>query len=201
MENGLANKSYYFPNFLELIINYKKTKEIKIIGIIGRFSDEKNFETVIKAMKYLKNYKLFIGGSGSNESKYKNIIKNLDLSNIEFLGWIEPNNFFKKIDILIVPSFYESFGLVSLEAINNSTIVVTSKNEGSIEIFNKLNKIVLVDNFTNSLEYANKIKFFSQNIQLVNEITKENHNYLIDNFSLDSSKKRIRNIKILNKLI
>ena len=191
---NLQQKSYYFPNFLESISDYEKTKKIKNIGIIGRFSEEKNFETVINSMKYLEDYKLIIAGAGSYEEKYKNLIKKLNLNNIEFLGWVESDDFFKKIDLMVMSSFYESFGLVSLESISKSKIIISSKNEGSLQIFDDLNKTIFVDNVTDSFEYAEKIKYFTKNIDLVNKITKENHNYLIKNFSLDILKDKLSSI-------
>ena len=57
---NFINKSYYFPNFLiEYNISKKYCNDIQNIGIIGRFSKEKNFETIIKSMKYIKKMKLY----------------------------------------------------------------------------------------------------------------------------------------------
>ena len=102
---------------------------------------------------------------------------------------------------MVMSSFYEAFPLTVIESISKSKIVISSKNKGSLQIFDDLDKTIFVDNVTDSYEYAEKIKYFSKNVDLVNKITKENHEYLINNFSLNANINKLNSIDLFKNSV
>lgn len=136
----------------------KKTEAIEETGLdfentilfVGRITKAKGLRILIKALKKLKTefnkeLKLFIVGgdiSGvmhseteSKEKKYiKKLIKELDLSDdVIFLGPVERDKlpyYYSLADVCVVPSLYETFGLVAVEAMACGTPVIASKVGG-----------------------------------------------------------------------
>jgi len=138
----------YFPNarykevvFNSLIVNKEKSyiegKKKKNIGYIGSLKDSKGVDKLIKAfIQCDKNdYSLFIAGSGTDD--YVNYLKSLccDNSNIQFLGRVDAQRFYKKIDLLVVPSVWEEpFGRIVIESIATGVPVLASNKGGIPEI-------------------------------------------------------------------
>lgn len=117
-----------------------------LIGTMGRFDPMKGFPDFVAALAELKKqgveFKAVIGGApqASYMQEYEKIkaqIKDNQLENeVTLLGWVENKaEFFKNIDIFVLPSRFEPFGIVLLEAMLHSKTVVSSLAEGPAEIF------------------------------------------------------------------
>lgn len=95
---------------------------------VGRISEEKGIEVLLLALKKTisvlsQKVFLFIAGTASNDlylAHIKKIIKNLELQrNVVFLGFVNQNNLileYKISNVVVVPSFEETFGRVAIEA-------------------------------------------------------------------------------------
>ena len=193
---NLIKKSNYFPNFL---VNYKdyryddaKLLKIKNIGLIDRFSDEKNFETVIKSMGFLKNFQLIIARLENLDYEY--IIKKYNLNNVKIVELGDKNIFYNNVDIIIIPSNFESFFNSALEAISNKKLVICSKNYDYLPIFKEEENKIFISDYNNTNEYVEKIKYFSNNIGLVNKIINKNYDHFLKNFSLISAYNKLNQI-------
>ena len=107
------------------------------LGFLGRMTPEKGILTLIKAVSKVhlpKKIKLVIGGNGPELEAAKNLSKQLDLDAC-FLGWIKSKgNFFNQIDVLVIPSESETFGIVALEAMIRNIPVVSTPTNGAISI-------------------------------------------------------------------
>lgn len=109
-------------------------------GYIGRFDYRKG---ILECIKELKNMdaELYIA-SDQEDPVYFNLVKEYieaaDMGHkINFLGWCQGKRrkaFFENIDGLIIPSLYEPFGYVVLEAINEGVPIITSRRGGIGEI-------------------------------------------------------------------
>jgi glycosyltransferase involved in cell wall biosynthesis len=81
-------------------------------GFIGTLSQAKGIEWLID--QYLKldiNATLIIGGRG-DESYERKIKEKSKGANIKFLGFVDSQEFYSKIDVLIVPSIWpDTFGV------------------------------------------------------------------------------------------
>lgn len=117
-----------------------------IIGTMGRFDPMKGFPDFVAALGELKKqgveFKAVIGGApqASYREEYEKICAQIKDNNLEqevkLLGWVKDKaEFFKNIDIFVLPSRFEPFGIVLLEAMLHSKTVVSSLAEGPAEIF------------------------------------------------------------------
>ncbi len=116
------NLQKFYPS--EKDINLLKELNIpnnsKIILTVCRLSFEKNIETLIKSFNKISNENVFliIVGKGDQKKYLEELVKKLNLSKkVIFTG--ERNDverFYRIADLFVLPSTYEGFGLVYLEA-------------------------------------------------------------------------------------
>lgn len=98
-------------------------KKCKYVLQVGRFDENKNQLNVIKALKNTNINVVFVGGAtNSNKEYYEKCIKEAEKTErFYFLGWIENDSAIMKsiycnAEMLVLPSRYETFGLVAIEA-------------------------------------------------------------------------------------
>ena len=127
-------KIYKIFNPIKLNVNKKNLKRKNIILYVGRIVKEKGLDLLIDAFKLanLKNYKLFLVGDGSYSFKLKQKIKNLNLEkDVIFKGWVrDPNEFYLISKVLVLPTYFEGFGNVLIEAMNCGLPCIATKNSG-----------------------------------------------------------------------
>ena len=136
------SKVFILPNMIALPSGQLEKSFVKkdcyVVGALGRFVPEKGFDYLIKAIRILKNQdynvKLTLAGDGPLKEELLKLVHDLDLQeNVQFIGWIHDKDaFFYDIDILCVPSTFETFGIVALEGMSHHTPVVATKT-GSLE--------------------------------------------------------------------
>ena len=103
---------------------------------------------------------------------------------------MESDNFFKKIDILVVPSLWnEPFGRVVLESFINKTPVLAS-NVGGISELMSINKNFLFE--TNQESLTQQIERILLNPEVLNGF-KFNQDFIIK-FSIDQTVRKYLNI-------
>jgi glycosyltransferase involved in cell wall biosynthesis len=122
-----------------------QNKETIVLGGMGRLDIAKGFRFTIKAIKKLeefakannlnKKFVFKIAGSGAREYYLRNLVKELNIeSQIEFLGWIKnKKEFFDAIDIFVMSSERETFGLVVLEAMKFRKPIISTDADGPKE--------------------------------------------------------------------
>jgi glycosyltransferase involved in cell wall biosynthesis len=114
------------------------------IGLLGQISPHKGHDDAIDATRQLgSNFQLLIAGEGYRPYVDR-LKKNAAGFPIEFLGFISPSEFFRQIDILIVPSWEEPFGIVLLEAMASGIPVIATNMGGPSEIISRPAEGVLV---------------------------------------------------------
>ena len=125
-----------------------------VIGILGRIDEAKGHFELVKAFanlsKKYNNIKLLIvgeetiGGDNGFFIKIKNEIKNQNISDkVIFRGFSKfPQKELNAMDIFVMPSWKEAFGMVAAEAMMTKTATVLSNNGSALEISN--NKKVAV---------------------------------------------------------
>jgi glycosyltransferase involved in cell wall biosynthesis len=112
------------------IITEEETEEDDYIIYVGRLSiKNKGLDTLLKAMEQLKGARLIIAGRGRDEERLKEMARGL---NVEFLGFVDEK---KKMELLrraklfVLPSRFEGWGIVVLEAGAAGTAAVVSNLE------------------------------------------------------------------------
>lgn len=117
--------SQYFCDIARMKVtsnkNYKDDKALVHIISMARLIEGKGIELVIKAVALLpENFILTIAGEGPQKSYYESIVNELKLSNrVTFCGWIDgerKERLLRQSDIFCLPSSYDSFGMVFIEA-------------------------------------------------------------------------------------
>ncbi|WP_436515503.1 glycosyltransferase [Ekhidna sp. To15] len=105
---------------------------------IGRLEEEKGFDLLIEAVSKIQNLKVKIVGTGTGKNKLAAKINSLDLKHrISLIGEadrMEIRDLIQKCQFLILPSRYETFGNVLLEAMACGKPVVATKCGGPEEI-------------------------------------------------------------------
>lgn len=111
------------------------------LGFLGRLHEKKNVDRLLQTLANLPpDISLIIGGDGDPKIKASlhKLEQKLGLeSRVRWLGFVgsdEKNDFFRQIDILVMPSAYESFGLVAAEAMVRGVPVIVSPATGIAEI-------------------------------------------------------------------
>lgn len=105
---------------------------------VGRFSPVKGLDRLISALNLLKDHQelqlLIVGGDGEaspETQKLLTLAKKLDVQHLlNVIGRVEQPNlatYYNAADLLVVPSYYESFCLVVLEALASGTPVVATR--------------------------------------------------------------------------
>jgi D-inositol-3-phosphate glycosyltransferase len=109
----------------------------KIILFVGRIDPLKGIDNLIKALPYLRHIPklrlVIIGGGEHSQSeieRLRKLARNLEVGNsVAFLGLIKHEQlpyFYNAADACVVPSYYESSGLVALESLACGTPIVAT---------------------------------------------------------------------------
>ncbi len=114
-----------------------------IVLYVGRFDPLKGLDRLIEALAYLRNHTrlrlVIVGGDGEQSPAYQHLwqlVLKLGLKDrVMFAGRIEHADlppYYNAANVLVIPSRYESFGMVGLESLACGTPVVTTP-VGAIE--------------------------------------------------------------------
>jgi glycogen synthase len=114
----------------------------KLVLLIGRLVYEKGFQDALEAMPALierrPDTRFLVAGSGTHESELRRQAADLGLMDHgTFLGWIGDDvlhSLYRIADLTIVPSLYEPFGLVALEAMASGCVCIAADTGGLREV-------------------------------------------------------------------
>ncbi|HEX2129105.1 MAG TPA: glycosyltransferase family 4 protein [Solirubrobacterales bacterium] len=116
--------------------------EEKLVLLIGRLVYEKGFQLALEAMPRLieavPGTRFLVAGSGTHEEELKRQAAELGLlEHGTFLGWIGDDvlhSLYRIADVCVVPSIYEPFGLVALEAMASDCPCIVADTGGLREV-------------------------------------------------------------------
>ena len=123
LKNGISAGDYKFSNDVrKKIRDNMKVSDKFVILHVGSFNKQKNHEYLIDIFKMYhdKNPKsqLWLVGEGATKDKVKNLTKKYEIE--EFVNFIGRTNevakYMMAADCFVLPSLYESFGIVNVEA-------------------------------------------------------------------------------------
>jgi glycosyltransferase involved in cell wall biosynthesis len=113
------------------------------IGTIGRLVPQKDYPTLLNAfsnvLKSVPNIELYVVGEGYLQKDLIKLSKSLGVNDkVHWLGKTEYiNEFLSNIDLFILTSKYEGFGLVLLEAMVAKKPIVAANNSAIPEVLGK----------------------------------------------------------------
>ena len=173
--NSLSVIPNVIPDYFKFDTTEKNTDIFSFIAV-GNLIESKCFGLLIDTFDLLykenKNVSLTIVGIGLLESELKKKVNEKGLSNsISFIGAI-PNrklvDLYNKADCFVLPSRFETFGVVYAEALCTGTPIISTQNGGIDDIYEDgCGYIVAVDNeneLKDAMEHIMTDKFDSQAI-------------------------------------
>ncbi len=118
------------------------TPDQRLVLLIGRLVYEKGFQLALDAMPRLieavPGTRFLVAGSGTHERELRRQAADLGLmEHGTFLGWIGDDvlhSLYPIADICVVPSIYEPFGLVALEAMASGCPCIVADTGGLREV-------------------------------------------------------------------
>lgn len=109
----------------------------------------KGLEKLLLALKELpdQNFHLSVLGKDNKISNFEQLVERLDLSKkVRFFGMQkEMRPFYQLADALAIPSFYDPFANVTIEALAMGLYVISSRTNGGAEILLKENGTIIDD--------------------------------------------------------
>jgi glycosyltransferase involved in cell wall biosynthesis len=112
-----------------------------VVLMVGRLHPEKGYQYLFEAMAKLKGrldrpVRLLIAGTGPLEDSYRQMVQILGCADVvEFLGFRKDiADLMASVDLVVLPSVAEAFGLVLTEALYLGTPVVATRTGGIPEI-------------------------------------------------------------------
>jgi glycosyltransferase involved in cell wall biosynthesis len=138
---GVPNISL-MPNMVRIPADIQRPQNNAppVIGSMGRMVAKKGFRTFIDACAILRNrnipYRAILGGDGEEAEAIDSLIRGYTLeSQVSRIGWVkDKTRFFESLDLFVLPSYHEPFGIVLIEAMSAGLPVISAKAEGPSEI-------------------------------------------------------------------
>lgn len=141
LKTAIAQKSKIIPNGIDsfwfenrTLAKEKPSKDSLKLLYVGAVNKNKNITTIVKAIRIMQKngYRIHftIVGKIHNKSIYKKIIAN------DFVNYYSEKSredllvTYRKHDMFIMPSIYETFGLVYAEAMSQALPVIYSRGQG-----------------------------------------------------------------------
>ncbi|GAA0083809.1 glycosyltransferase [Clostridium sp. CTA-7] len=136
------------PNIVDIEkfnINKNTIKENFNFISISHLKENKNIDLTIRALykviKVYNNVKLTIVGDGPEKQNLIDLVNKLGISeNVEFVGAVsreELNKYINRSNAFVLPSKYETFGIVYIEALSCGIPIITTKCGGPEDFYNE----------------------------------------------------------------
>ena len=179
--NGIDIESFDLP---------KEKQDVFTVGMVARFSKQKDQMTLIQAVEYLvkekqENINLVLMGVGKTRKKCEDYIIKHDLKNN--IKIVEGNikELITKLDVFVLATHYEGFGLVLCEAMAAKIPVISTSVIGVKDevIFNRKNGLLVKD--SDKIDLADKILQIKNNQILKNELIKNADIFVNKYFALN----------------
>lgn len=163
--NGFDIREYDNKDYKIL---YKKKQNEIILGNAGRLNKQKGQKFLIEIAEKLKkrniNFKILIAGTGNIKD---DLIKYAEKHQVEekiiFLDFVENiKDFMQSIDIFLLPSLWEGFGYVNVEAMASNKPVLAFNISSNPEIIDDKKTGFLVEPY-NIIDFADKVETLCKN--------------------------------------
>lgn len=129
------------PNLDELRARFARPDE-RLVLLVGRLVYEKGFHLALDALAQVAGgvggVRFVVAGTGTAETELREQARRLGLMRHgTFLGWVGDDmlhSLYRVAEITIVPSIYEPFGLVALEAMACGSLCIVADTGGLREV-------------------------------------------------------------------
>lgn len=185
INNAIEIEDYKFNREKRIEIREKygiSDKEI-LIGCIGRLCFQKNQEFLIKVLEKLgdSTIKLMFIGDGEDKRQLEEETKKLGIERQVIIvpGCSDVKNYYSAFDIFAMPSRYEGWGMVAVEAqVNGLSCVLSDKFPEEVAMTERANRIALeVNKWVEEID--NQIKIGTERT-----VIEKSDNHLFDNYDV-----------------
>lgn len=189
-EISLGNKLrrvYYASESERIFLKVKgiKSSKARRFGTICRLDPQKDLKTLLLAwqihQREFTEDKLMILGDGVMKQELKEFAEELNLKNVK---WSEPvlevEEIYKNLDVFVLSTNYEGFGLVLLEAARFGLPIIASNNSSIPEVlgfnhpglFATGDFVDLAKKFESFRKYSNQSRFSKNNQSILEKFSK-----------------------------
>ncbi len=211
MERDLAelgipqNRIIYLPNAVDTeSFHPQGEKEDNLLLYLGRILPIKGLHVLLRSLRYLKKpvRLVIVGSSVWSREYYQRVLKLIERENrkgiheISYLGTLsqaEIIKLYQKASIFILPSFWEAFPVVTLEALSCQTPVIATPVGGIPEVVRNFENGILVP-VGNTLKLAEAIQYLLDNNNIRIKFGHVGREWVTKNFSVGVIAKRLSNI-------
>ena len=178
---------------IKKLIEEKEKNNFKYLLYIGKLEKRRNIPCLIDVLEKIDNtnVKLIIIGKGEKEyvKKCSEYAKNKNISNriiyYESMKQTDLPNIYKCCDIFLLPTQYEIFGMVLLEAMYFGVPTITTWNGGSSTLIeNEQNGFIC--SIQNQMEWINTIEKLLNNESIRLNVSKNSQEKIKENYTWDS---------------
>ena len=182
-------------------INKKKSLNFLFVGWLDF---EKGIRETLQAFKKLSSLypiSLDLIGDGNSKQYVESFINNHSNNNIFSHGWMESekvNEFYKKADVLLLPSWLEGFPNVIVESMASKVFVISTK-VGNISDAITHEQTGFIIKKRDSMDLFYRMKDSIENFKIRETCTNNAYKFAQDNFSAKIASKTI--IKHINQSV
>ncbi len=158
--------------------------DLPLLGIIGRISEKKGQLFVVESVLELKNQgfhvELLIFGSATindeNDQKYDQKLRNFVINNglsdsIHFIDYqSDVSKFYNAIDVFVLASHSETYGMVTIEAMLSGVPVVATNSGGTPEILAN-GRLGHLYPFENQIKFCKELKIVLNEMEQTRSMT------------------------------
>jgi len=198
---GIKKRIHVVPNVVDTEVFHPSAFPAKPTNrgkkkmlLVAVLQPRKGIPDLLKALKQIssqrQDFVLDVVGDGPNRSEYEQLAKDLGLNNmVKFHGrQAEIVEFIRECDFFVLPSLYENFGVVYIEAMACGKPVIATNAGGPREIVNKDVGILVPPKDVKALKEA--IEYMLDNYQnyspeRIARYAKENFGYVAVGQMLD----------------
>jgi len=200
---GISKKHYpyihhgiNFPEFDQPAQGNEYSKDYPQLITVGRVEMIKGHHVLIDAMPAVLDVfpqaTLLVLGEGSEKANCEAHVKKAGLQNqVQFMGFVQqPYRYISNADILIQPSFFESFGLVFIEGLALKTPIIAFDVPAGNEILEN-DKTALLVNKGDSKALAEKIIFLLQHPEIAKKLADNAYEKYKNEFTTEAMVKKM----------
>jgi glycosyltransferase EpsF len=189
-----ADKNTRLSNRQKVLSEYCIPNERIVIGNIGRMTEEKGHDVLIRAFdkvardpEFADKVHLLLAGGGKLEAQNRGLVKTLGLENKVSITGVFDNDdkvkYYTSFDVFIFPSLAEGFGIVLVEAMSMGLPVISS----DLEVLKEVSGGNVINFRTgDATDLAGKVQVVLRDLDKSKEYAASvGRRYVLENYSLE----------------
>ena len=192
---NVVNTDMFYP----LKSFYRQDNKKRILSVCV-LSPRKGIDYLLKSLYQLRqkrrDFTLNIVGDGPNRKEYEELTKKLGLDKIVKFHGRQPEivSFMRNCDFFVLPSLYENFGVVYIEAMACGKPVIGTLGGGPKEIINKDTGILVppknIEALTSAIDYMLD-HYQDYSSEKISQYVKENFSYKVVGKKIDEIYRKV----------